>query len=83
MSWTAQVILDADKTDVGTAIAIWNEGHPDMFQYSRRAQISVAEGRAFAKEAIAAQREDVAKRSHEAPLATQLAAMLATEEAKS
>ena len=82
MSWTVQVTLDVDKSNVGTATAIWNVGLPDEFQYSRRAKISAAKGQLFAKEAMAAKRADIVKKARETPLAITLATMLATEEAK-
>ena len=44
MAWTAYVVLDSDKDDVGTATAVWNEGGPDEFSYSRRARVSQEEG---------------------------------------
>lgn len=54
MPWTGKVILDPDKSDVGTATATWNEGLPDEFTYSRRAKLTVAERNAFVAEAKAA-----------------------------
>jgi hypothetical protein len=54
MAWTGYVTLDADKTDVGTATAVWNEGQPDEFRYSRRARVSGQEANVFVVEAQAA-----------------------------
>lgn len=80
--WTATIVLDDDKSNVGTATAIWNAGQADEFRYSRRARMTIAEGRAFAAEAVAARDADVAKRTQEASLAGTLVDLLATEEAK-
>lgn len=82
MAWTATIVLDADKPDVGTATAVWNAGQADEFTYSRRARMTLAEGQAFAAEAIAARDADAAKKAQEASLAATLANLLATEEAK-
>lgn len=82
MPWTTTITLDADKPDVGTATAVWNAGQADEFTYSRRARMTLAEGQAFAAEAIAARDADAAKKAQEASLAGTLANLLATEEAK-
>ena len=82
MPWTATVILDADKSDVGTATAVWNAGQADEFHYSRRVKVNLAEGRAFAAEAVAARDVDVAKKAQETSLSGTLANLLAQEEAK-
>lgn len=54
MAWTAYVQTDADKDDVGSARAVWNEGQADEFSYSRRVKICVAEADAFKAEAVEA-----------------------------
>jgi len=82
MPWTTTITLDADKPDVGTATAVWNAGQADEFTYSRRAKVNLAEGRAFAAEAVAARKAAAARRTQEASLAGTLADLLATEEAK-
>lgn len=82
MPWTATVILDADKSDVGTATAVWNAGQADEFHYSRRVKVNLAEGRAFAAEAVAARDAAAAKRTQEASLSGTLVDLLAAEEAK-
>lgn len=80
--WTATIVLDDDKSNVGTATAVWNAGQADEFHYSRRVTVNLAEGRAFAAEAVAARDVDVAKKTQEASLAGTLANLLAQEEAK-
>jgi len=81
MAWTAHVTLDADKNDVGSATATWNEGQGDEFAYSRRARVSQAEGQAFALEAIAARDAHELKAAREATLSAALATMLNNAEA--
>ena len=62
MPWTAEVIVDRDKSDVGTATATWDAGGPDEFTYSRRARVTGAEAQAFKVEAIAARDAELAAR---------------------
>lgn len=81
MAWTADVTLDADKDDVGTATAVWNEGKPDEFHHSRRARVTQAEGKAFAEEAIAARDAREAKTAREANLSGVLTTLLNDTEA--
>ena len=74
--WTATVKLDADKTDVGSATAVWNAGGPDEFTYSKRLKVTVAEGQAFAAEAVAARDEAAARAVREVALSTTLTGFL-------
>ena len=53
MAWTATVTLDPDKTDVGTATAVWNAGQADQFTYTNR--IKQGSAAAFITAAKAAQ----------------------------
>lgn len=54
MAWTGTIALDPDKPDVGVATAVWDTGQADVFTYSRRAKMSVADKNAFVIEAHAA-----------------------------
>ncbi len=76
MAWTGQVILDADKPDVGVAIAIWNQGQADEFRYERRAQLSVTDRNKFVAEAKAALTAEQTKRASEATYAANLTTAL-------
>lgn len=64
--WKATVTLDNDKLDVGTAVAVWNEGLEDSFTYSRRVKITTAEKNAFVAEVKAALVVNQAKQAKEA-----------------
>lgn len=81
MPWTAEVTLDADKDDVGTATAVWNVGEADEFRYSRRARVTQAEAQAFAEEAIAARDAHEANAAQEANLSSTLTTILNDVEA--
>lgn len=70
MAWTATVTLDADKTDVGTATAVWNTGLADQFTYTAR--IKQGQASAFIAAAKAAQSADVTKKSLEATFSASL-----------
>jgi len=72
MAWTVSVTLDADKTNVGTASAMWDADGDDEFTYSRRARVTDAEGDAFVAEAVAARDARAVRRERE----TELAAIL-------
>lgn len=72
MPWIAYVTLDVDKSDVGTASAIWNKGLADEFVYTRRVKISVAEKNAFAAEAKAALTANQNQNTKEADYSAQL-----------
>lgn len=76
MPWTGTVVLDADKTNVGTAYATWNAGQPDQFVYSRRARMTAAERDAFVLEAKAALAAEQDKRTREATFSTSLTTAL-------
>ena len=79
--WVATLRLDDDKLDVGTATATWNAGEVDEFTYSKRVKVTVAEGRAFATEAVAAKRAVLARIARETPLAATLTTFLTDAEA--
>lgn len=83
MAWTCTVRLDEDKDTVGTATAVWDEGGPAEFSYSRRVKITMAEGHAFAEEAIAARDAFLQRRTDEANLSSTLEDIMADEEASS
>jgi len=83
MAWTGYVTLDADKENVGTATAVWNEGEADEFPYSRRARVTQAEAEAFAAEAVAARDAREAQTGREATLALTLTTILNDAEAGS
>ena len=56
MSWEIKVIIDKDKSEVGSVSATWTD--PDttlgVFSYSKRTQANVTGADAFITEAIAA-----------------------------
>jgi hypothetical protein len=70
MPWTSRVNVDVDKSDVGTATAIWNAGLADEFQYSRRAKMTAAEAQALKVEATAARDKELARRTTNADYET-------------
>ena len=76
MAWTAQVQLDPDKSDIGTAAAIWNAGGPDEFRFSRRARIGGGDVNAFVSEAHAAKAAHEARTAEQNSLALSLANLL-------
>jgi hypothetical protein len=76
MAWTAKVILDADKNFVGQAIATWNAGLADEFEYSRRCEVNAADGQAFAAEAKAAKAARDARAARQTALANTLTGWL-------
>lgn len=76
MPWKAIVTLDPDKSDVGTAVAVWNEGLSDEFTYQRRVKISNAEKTAFVAEAKAALLAEQGQTTKEADYSTQLTTAL-------
>lgn len=83
MGWTGRVLLDADKENVGSATAVWNEGEADECSYSRRARVTQADAEAFAAEAIAARDAREAQGAREATLAATLTTILNDAEAGS
>ena len=76
MAWTGIVRLDADKDEVGVATAIWNEGQPDEFQYTRRAKVSGVEAARFIAEAQEALDAAVAKAARNEALSATLTNLL-------
>ena len=40
MAWTCYVYLDEDKTDVGTVRCVWDEGGPEEWTFTTRAEVS-------------------------------------------
>lgn len=55
MPWIATVTTDSDKTDVGTATAIFTDpATSKTFTFSRRAKLNTADKAAFVSEAKAA-----------------------------
>lgn len=56
MPWTVSVQLDSDQPDVGSATATWAEPAPstEVFSFSSRVKVNVAEGNKFVAAAIAA-----------------------------
>lgn len=73
MAWTAYVQLDPDKTDVGTARAVWNEGQSDEFTYGPvRAQVSGQSAQQFKADAAAALAAHQARMTANANLSTTL-----------
>lgn len=60
MAWIAHVQPDEDKTDIGTATVIWNQGLADEFTFTKRTKVSVAAAEALKAEAEAAQAEAIA-----------------------
>lgn len=76
MVWIGYVKLDPDKSDVGAARAVWDEGGPDEFTYSRRAKVSGLDAAAFVAEAQAALAADAASKAQNAALAATLTTLL-------
>lgn len=73
MAWTGYVRLDPDKTDVGTAEAVWNEGQADEFRYGPvRARLNIAGRDAFVAAAEAAKAAHDTRMAQEASFSANL-----------
>lgn len=53
MAWTVDTVLDFDKANVGSALAVWNVGLEDEFVYERRITMNAEDMKAFVDEAKA------------------------------
>lgn len=82
MAWTASILLDVDKPDVGTVTATWNAGQADAFTYACRLKVNLSEGRTFAAEAKAARRTKETRVTKQSALEKMLVEMMNAEEAK-
>lgn len=54
MPWQCTVTLDADKTDVGTANAVFTDADSSVFNHVERLRVTTADRNAFVGRAIAA-----------------------------
>lgn len=77
--WTTEMTFDSDRTDVGTATAVWTAEGEETFSYSRR--LSVDEFEAFSREAIVALDEHRTKLATQADLTKTLAETITAVEA--
>lgn len=77
MPWTAEVQLDKDKTNVGTATAIWRDAEGnELFRYARRAKVEAQDAAAFVTEARNALAAANQQTQRQATLAATLAGLL-------
>ena len=66
MAWVVSVSIDPDKTDVGSASAVFTDDDGTMFVYGTRAQLTAANATAFAAAAVTARNAWQALKTREA-----------------
>ena len=79
--WGCSVTLDRDKSDVGTATAVWTAEDQSTFTHSRRLRITIADRNAFIAEAQAARDAWETRKTAEAGYKANLEAAFAAAEA--
>lgn len=78
MAWIVTFLKDPDKSNVGTAVAVYNSGQQDQFTYSDRILADLQGKAAFVLAAKAAQAADQVSTTTSSTIATAIQLLLNT-----